>query len=97
MIPASSAILSSPRKSDITPIRLNAISAPVLAKSSAAPAIAFSFTNRTGSNTTPVSPTSLPCSSWSRELETLPIVASGSGSFAPASKRSCRPSRVCSR
>ena len=52
-IPESSAILSRPRKRASTPMRPSAISAPVFAKSSAAAAMAFSFTNRTGSKTTP--------------------------------------------
>jgi len=44
MIPACSAIFSMPRKRASTPISPSAISAAVLAKSSAAAAIAFSFT-----------------------------------------------------
>ncbi len=102
-MPESSAILSSPRNRDSTPIRPSAISAPVFAKSSAAEAMAFNFTKRTGSNTTPavppggVNPVSRPCSSSSRELETFPIVASGSGSLDPAAKRSWAPSFVCNR
>ena len=93
-----------PRKSASTPISPRAISAPVFAKSIAAEAMAFSLTKRTGSKTIPVvrgapgsKPTSRPCSSSSRDLETLAMLASGSGSLASASKRSCVPSRVWSR
>ena len=70
-----------------------AISAPVFAKSIAAEAMAFSFTKRTGSKTTP-EPTIRPCSSSSRDLETLAMLASGSGSLASASNRICCASRV---
>ena len=86
MIPDSSAILSRPRKSESTPIRPSAISAAVLAKSSAAAAMALSLTKRTGSKTTPrhraapslggraaggVNSASRPCSSSSREAGDL--------------------------
>jgi len=94
MIPACSAILSSPRKSASTPIRPSAISAAVLAKSSAAAAMALSLTKYTGWNTTPVSPAIRPCSSSSRDLETRAMVASGSGYAEPAANRSCTPSSV---
>ena len=80
----------------------SAMVAAVSANSSAAAEMAFSLTKRTGSKrsaagapaTPGVNASTAPCSSSSFDFDTPATVASGSGSYAPASKRSTRPSSV---